>query len=364
MNVFLSLLLKALCFYLGLLASTGTMSAMGNSVGSFIYRILVSYLMLVLCALYGAMASVVLRLVGQHRMAQWYTSSAFYWTMKLSAGVQFDVVSGNEYLLQTRPAVFVANHQSSLDVLLLASIWPRWTSVTAKKSLKYTPFLGWFMALSGTVFIDRGNRQTALKAFEGAAAEIRTHRQNVFIFPEGTRSNPDKPMLLGFKKGAFHLAVQAKVPIVPVVACCYHGLLSPKERRFRRGNIPVVGGYHFLSVQRERSAWVSKPSAASAASKLTPESPSPNPDGGPRRGRRRSAYHLRARAHAASSHDPDRELDWPASIPRRPAAACSADGGHRRGEPSAERGGSADRGGYAGAAGIPEQDRSQVRDVG
>ena len=95
------------------------------------------------------------------------------------------------------------------------------------------------MALSGTVFIDRGNRADALRAFEGAADEMRREQQNVFIFPEGTRSYANGPELGPFKKGAFHLAVQAGVEIVPVVAGNYAGVLNVRERRFRRGRIPV-----------------------------------------------------------------------------------------------------------------------------
>ncbi len=97
------------------------------------------------------------------------------------------------------------------------------------------------MALSGTVFIDRSNRQDALKAFEKAAEEMRRERQTVFIFPEGTRSYAKEPTLGAFKKGAFHLAIRAGVPVVPVVAGCYWGVLGVGERRFRGGTIPVKG---------------------------------------------------------------------------------------------------------------------------
>ena len=95
------------------------------------------------------------------------------------------------------------------------------------------------MALSGTVFIDRANRNSAIQAFDRAAEEMRKARQSVFIFPEGTRSNARGPVLKGFKKGAFHLAVRAQVPIVPVVCGNYWGVLSLEEGRFRGGRIPV-----------------------------------------------------------------------------------------------------------------------------
>ena len=82
-----------------------------------------------------------------------------------------------------------------------------------------------------------------MKAFEGAAREMREHRQNVFIFPEGTRSYAEKPILLPFKKGAFHLAVQAGVDILPVVAENYSRVLNVKARRFNSGTIRVKGTY-------------------------------------------------------------------------------------------------------------------------
>lgn len=239
-TLILSLLLPLLSLYLGLTTSLFTLSFFGSSTSSFYARLLASYLALTLCAFYGVLASILLRLVGLQHSAQWATARAFKYTMALLIGVRFEILSGRKYL-ETRPAVFVGNHQTALDVLLLGEIFPKHCSVTAKKSLKRVPFLGWFMALSGTVFIDRADRQRALKAFEGAAEEMRRKKQSVFIFPEGTRSNAEEAMLLGFKKGAFHLAIQAKVPIVPVVAGCYWGVLGARERRFRAGRIPVVG---------------------------------------------------------------------------------------------------------------------------
>jgi lysophosphatidate acyltransferase len=96
------------------------------------------------------------------------------------------------------------------------------------------------VALSKTVFIDRANRATARAAFDSAAHTMNTSRQSVFIFPEGTRSYATEPMLLPFKKGAFHLAIQAQVPVIPVVAANYDNVLNVKERRIRPGAIDVT----------------------------------------------------------------------------------------------------------------------------
>ena len=95
------------------------------------------------------------------------------------------------------------------------------------------------MALSKTVFIDRGNRENARLAFDGAARQMKSERQSVYIFPEGTRSYTSRPDLLPFKKGAFHLAVQARVPIVPIVVANYSNILHFQTRTFKSGKIPV-----------------------------------------------------------------------------------------------------------------------------
>ena len=95
------------------------------------------------------------------------------------------------------------------------------------------------MTLSGTVFIDRGNSGSARKAFDEAVGTIRGKKQSVFIFPEGTRSHAQGPELAAFKKGAFHLAVQSQMPVVPVVVACYAGVLSAREKRFTGGKVPI-----------------------------------------------------------------------------------------------------------------------------
>lgn len=246
----MNILLLALLIFAGLLIFSAVLaaflfalSAMGVSHASFFARLIASYVCLVICAIYGILASLLLRPVGHQRIVQYLTARAFKLTMYLSTGIRFEIILGREHLKAQRPCVIIGNHQSELDVLLLGAIFPPYTSVTAKSSLKWVPFLGWFMALSGTVFIDRGNRADALKAFRGAGEEMQRERQNVFIFPEGTRSYADGPELGPFKKGAFHLAVQAGADIVPVVAGNYSGVLNVKRRKFRAGTIPVVGQF-------------------------------------------------------------------------------------------------------------------------
>jgi putative phosphoserine phosphatase/1-acylglycerol-3-phosphate O-acyltransferase len=129
------------------------------------------------------------------------------------AGVQLQV-DGEEHLWSHRPAVFVFNHQSAVDTLLLCKLLRRDFVGIAKKELQRNLIFGPMFAAGGTVFVDRFNHDSAVAALEPAVDALR-HGLSVVIAPEGTRSTT--PKLGRFKKGAFHLAMAAKEPIVPIV---------------------------------------------------------------------------------------------------------------------------------------------------
>jgi lysophosphatidate acyltransferase len=207
---------------------------------AFAARALVSYLALLLSSFYGVFASIALRLFGYGQCAQWAVGRSFKYLM-LTIGVTFYTEDPKGYLTKTRPAVFVANHQTEVDVLMLGCIFPKYCSMTAKASLARIPFLGWFMTLSGAIFLNRSNSKDARQKMTGAADEIRTKRQSVFLFPEGTRSYSKEPVLLPFKKGAFHLAVEAQVPIIPVVVANYSHVFSIRDFVFNAGRVPCKG---------------------------------------------------------------------------------------------------------------------------
>lgn len=129
------------------------------------------------------------------------------------AGVSLEV-EGQEHLWASRPAVFVFNHQSQLDVVVLAALLRRDFTAVAKKELANDPSfaaMGW---LANVAYVDRTDSLAAREALAPALESLRAGTSLV-IAPEGTRS--PTPRLLPFKKGAFHLAMQAQVPMVPVV---------------------------------------------------------------------------------------------------------------------------------------------------
>ena len=128
-------------------------------------------------------------------------------------GVRLDVV-GAENLEKARPAVFLANHQSTLDVLVLGALLRHDFTAVAKKEARLDPRMAVIGAVLDPAWIDRSNLANAKESLDGVARRLRGG-ESILILPEGTRM--PTPALGRFKKGAFHIARQAGVPIVPIV---------------------------------------------------------------------------------------------------------------------------------------------------
>lgn len=189
------------------------------------------------CGIYGTIASIVCTLIGKQHLAQWTTARCYSNAMYYIMGLEVKVI--NEENLDKLPFVAISNHQSSLDILMLGRLFPKGCTVTAKKSLKYVPILGWFMSLSGTLFLDRSSREKSVRALNNSLKKIKDKKRALWIFPEGTRSYSTDLKILPFKKGAFHLAQQGKLPIVPVVVSNTSSLMCTKYNVFNRGTIIV-----------------------------------------------------------------------------------------------------------------------------
>lgn len=111
------------------------------------------------------------------------------------------------------PCLYMANHQSFVDIWVTAPVLPDVTRFLAKQSLFRIPVFGWSMSIAGFVPIDRSNRRKALASLRRAAGVVRAGHP-LILFPEGTRSRDGQ--LGPFKKGAFYMALQVGAPIVPV----------------------------------------------------------------------------------------------------------------------------------------------------
>ncbi|VEU23586.1 DEKNAAC104675 [Brettanomyces naardenensis] len=192
---------------------------------------------MIFSATYGVFCSIVLSICGKRDYSQ-YSVARLYYTL-LSFFLRLRIEVDRPELLSKLPAVLISNHQSEMDVYILGKVFPPKCVVTAKKSLKYVPFLGWFMSASGTFFLDRANRKEALTTLNKALTDLKKRQGGIFMFPEGTRSNSPTPTLLPFKKGAFHLAVQGQIPIVPLVVSNTSNIYSLKLQNFNTGTIKI-----------------------------------------------------------------------------------------------------------------------------
>ncbi len=130
-----------------------------------------------------------------------------------AAGIDLRV-EGEDHLWSHRPAVFIFNHQSGLELVLLLKLLRRDLTGIAKAEIRHNPIFGPLFSAAGVAFVDRSNTVKAIQALAPAVEALR-HGRSLIIAPEGTRSTT--PTLGPFKKGAFRLAMEARVPIVPVV---------------------------------------------------------------------------------------------------------------------------------------------------
>jgi 1-acyl-sn-glycerol-3-phosphate acyltransferase len=150
-----------------------------------------------------------------------------FWTFRILDGVHPD---------DRRPYVFVANHSSFTDVFLLASL-PWEMKFLSKKAIFQIPLLGWQMKIAGDVPLERGNRDSV----RAAIAQLRERldrRLSVIFFPEGTRS-PDG-FLGEFREGAFRLAIEAGVAVLPLAIYGASGSLPKHSFIFRPTTATLV----------------------------------------------------------------------------------------------------------------------------
>ncbi|EQB9156205.1 1-acylglycerol-3-phosphate O-acyltransferase [Morganella morganii] len=131
--------------------------------------------------------------------------------------------------------VYVGNHQNNYDMITMSNaVQPR-TVTVGKRSLIWIPFFGQLYWISGNILIDRSNRSKAHNTITQVADQIKKRNISVWMFPEGTRSRGRG--MLPFKTGAFHAAMAAGVPVVPVCVSTTQGRI--KLNRWNNGVVIV-----------------------------------------------------------------------------------------------------------------------------
>lgn len=137
--------------------------------------------------------------------------------------------------LRAAGGIVLINHQSFWDLVVLSYIWPHLgpVAVIAKKELIYYFPVGPAIWSYGSVFIDRSNRQAALKSIERASQAIHRDKKKLIFFPEGTRSG-GSDTLLPFKNGAFASAFDNQCNVYPVVVSQFK-FIDHKKKLFTPG---------------------------------------------------------------------------------------------------------------------------------
>ncbi|CEO40364.1 1-acyl-sn-glycerol-3-phosphate acyltransferase [Photobacterium kishitanii] len=143
-----------------------------------------------------------------------YTFGRLFSKMSRVLGIKLEIryAEGAE---QVGSAVYIANHQNTYDLFTVSGAIMQRTVTVGKKSLVWIPLFGQLYWITGNILIDRANRSKAVGTIGQVVDKIKKNKVSVWMFPEGTRSRGRG--LLPFKTGAFHAAIGAQVPIVPIV---------------------------------------------------------------------------------------------------------------------------------------------------
>lgn len=178
---------------------------------------------------------IVLSLAGVRGRVYARATSAWARTILRASGCPVEA-RGTEHLLRDAPQVIASNHVSWYDVFAIAAVLPVPFHFVAKKELERIVLFGRAWRAAGHISLDRSDRQRAIASLREAGERIRRENSSVIIFPEGTRSHTGE--LQPFKRGAFLLAAEAGVPVVP---CAVQGSFEIMPRgRWRVRPRPIT----------------------------------------------------------------------------------------------------------------------------
>ena len=143
----------------------------------------------------------------------------------------------SDKLNSSRPAIFVTNHASALDVFIGMALCPYGGCGVGKKEILKIPFFCLAYWLAGHLLIDRGNNAKAVASMKKLSDFVKAKGLSIWIWPEGTRSLDGK--LIPFKKGFVHLALATGLPVVPVIVHGAHKVWPAKTMQFYPGEVRV-----------------------------------------------------------------------------------------------------------------------------
>ena len=202
-----------------------------------IYQLLIALPLLLICTL---LTAIITDLTFWARnstfchLVQQLWSRSFFWLLGLPVTIE-----GTENIVPGRSYVFVSNHQSMFDVWLIYGYLPVVYKWMMKKELRYVPMIGNPCAAAGHIFVDRKNPRAAYRAMQKLKSELHDGVSTV-IFPEGTRSRTGE--MGRFKRGAFQIALDLGLDIIPLSISGAHAVQRPGEFFVHRHPVKLVVG--------------------------------------------------------------------------------------------------------------------------
>jgi len=157
-------------------------------------------------------------------------------TMVWASGAK-PIFHDREKAVSQKPAIFISNHTSTLDMWVGMWVCPMGGCGLAKKEIRYVPGVGQLYLLSGHPMIDRSNRERAISTMADVARFIKKNGLSLWIWPEGTRSRDGQ--LQPFKKGFVHAALATELPIVPIVVHNAAKIFPRGKLRFNPGPLDI-----------------------------------------------------------------------------------------------------------------------------
>uniref|UniRef100_A0A0M3I4B1 1-acylglycerol-3-phosphate O-acyltransferase n=1 Tax=Ascaris lumbricoides TaxID=6252 RepID=A0A0M3I4B1_ASCLU len=166
----------------------------------------------------------------------WITSAQFRFRVKIALYGACFIASATIGALISLP--YGRTPKNHLYFSAMSYVWPENCVVLLKSSLRFVPGFNICTFLSNSIYINRFNKAEAHKSLIKVADAIIKENRKVWIFPEGTRSS--NGTMLPFKKGAFVIARQAKIPIVPLVISSYKNFYDMSEFKFDYGGRVII----------------------------------------------------------------------------------------------------------------------------
>lgn len=160
-----------------------------------------------------------------------------HWAKSLVSITGSSIKVIGEEKIPSGPVLFVSNHQGNFDVPILIGFLHKPIGFISKEEVKKIPFIPRWMEAMNCVFIDRKDRRKAIQSIREGIATLR-EGHSLVIFPEGTRSKGD--VMGEFKKGGLKLAIESRVPVVPVTISGSYKIMEQSKFGFQPANVTVT----------------------------------------------------------------------------------------------------------------------------